>query len=60
MEFTYKFDYTKTENRNTITGYAYGKFFVMKVRFFQILLPTTKTSTSVEGFSAGDWLPTKM
>lgn len=24
FEFTYKFNYTKIENRNNITGYAYG------------------------------------
>jgi hypothetical protein len=25
IEFTYKFNYTKIENRNNFTGYAYGK-----------------------------------
>ncbi len=26
IEFTYRFNYTKTENRNVLTGYGYGRY----------------------------------
>jgi len=54
VEFTYKFNYTKIENRNNITGYAYGNAFFMKAQYFLTPLPTTKTSASVMVLFAGD------
>lgn len=59
IEFTYKFNYTKIENRNTITGYAYGIFGFIKVQFFLIPSLTTKPLTFVKVFFAGYFLPAK-
>ena len=60
VEFTYKFNYTKIENRNNITGFAYGKLLIMKAQYFLTQLHTIKISTSAGDFSAGGWLRTKM
>lgn len=36
VEFTYRFNYTKIENRNNITGYGYGKYYLIKGLCFQM------------------------
>lgn len=53
VEFTYRFNYTKIENRNNITGYGYGTCFPIQDRSCLTRLLTIRSSDYVEGLSVG-------
>jgi hypothetical protein len=57
VEFTYRFNYTKIENRNNVTGYAYGTSSPMQAQSYRTPSPTTSSWTfaAVAGTSAGGW-----
>lgn len=53
FEITYKFNYTKIENRNNITGYAFGTQSLIQDQSSPTQSPTTRSSASVKAFFAG-------
>jgi hypothetical protein len=57
VEFTYKFNYTKTENRNNVTGYAYGRNVLKQDQCYQTPSPTTRSSPTAAASSAGGFPP---
>lgn len=57
IEFTYRFNYTKIENRNNITGYGYGTTPPTQAPSYPTHSPTTRSSPSAAASSAGKCRP---
>lgn len=57
IEFTYRFNYTKTENRNNVTGYGYGTSASTQDPSSPTRSPTTRSSPSAGASSAGACRP---
>jgi hypothetical protein len=56
IEFSYKFNYTKIENRNNITGSGYGTLFIIQDQYCLTISPTIKILVFAKVFFAGEYL----